>query len=119
MYNTNSSCCSVTKLCLTLCDTMNCSTPSSSVHGGFSDRNTGVAYHLLLQGVFLTQGSNPSLLHWQVDSLPLESPDSGVTTKIQFFLLILKRCHSTDSGCFIFDRFGNIFLPQILDSQSS
>ena len=25
----------------------------------------------LLQGIFLTQGSNPRLLHWQVDSLPL------------------------------------------------
>ena len=31
----------------------------------------------LLQGIFLTQGSNPQLLcllHWQVDSLPLEQP---------------------------------------------
>ena len=31
----------------------------------------------LLQGIFLTQGSNPSLLcllHWQVDSLPLAPP---------------------------------------------
>ena len=30
--------------------------------------------HFLLQGIFLTQGSNPNLLqflHWQVDSLPL------------------------------------------------
>ena len=26
---------------------------------------------LLLQGIFLTQGSNPRLLHWQADSLPL------------------------------------------------
>ena len=32
-------------------------------------------YHFLLQGSFLTQGSNPCLLHlldWQVDSLPLK-----------------------------------------------
>ena len=27
--------------------------------------------HFLLQGIFLTQGSNPRLLHWQADSLPL------------------------------------------------
>ena len=27
--------------------------------------------HALLQGIFPTQGSNPCLLHWQVDSLPL------------------------------------------------
>ena len=42
---------------------------------GFSSKNTGVGCHaLLLQGVFLTQGSNLSLLcllHWQTGSLPL------------------------------------------------
>ena len=27
--------------------------------------------HFLLQGIFLTQGSNSGLPHWQVDSLPL------------------------------------------------
>ena len=27
--------------------------------------------HFLLQGIFLTQGWNPHLLHWQADSLPL------------------------------------------------
>ena len=30
---------------------------------GFSRRNTGVGCHALLQGFFLTQGSNPGLLH--------------------------------------------------------
>ena len=37
-------------------------------------KNTGVDCHSLLQGIFLTQGSNPhllSLLHCQVDSSPL------------------------------------------------
>ena len=37
-------------------------------------KNTGVGGHSLLQGIFPTQGSNPSLLHlllWQADSLPL------------------------------------------------
>ena len=33
--------------------------------------NTGVGCHFLLQGIFPTQGLNPHLLHWQVDSLPL------------------------------------------------
>ena len=40
----------------------------------FPGKNTGVGYHFLLQGIFLTQGLNLhllSLLHWQVDSLPL------------------------------------------------
>ena len=40
-------------------------------------RNTGVGCHSLLQGIFLTQESNPHLLcllHWQVGSLPPELP---------------------------------------------
>ena len=37
-------------------------------------KNTGVGCHFLLQGIFMNQGSNWSLLpllHWQGDSLPL------------------------------------------------
>ena len=34
-------------------------------------KNTGVGCHFLLQGIFLTQGSNLCLLHQQADSLPL------------------------------------------------
>ena len=40
----------------------------------FLGKNTGVGSHLLLQGIYLTQESNPHLLrllHCQVDSLPL------------------------------------------------
>ena len=40
----------------------------------FPRKNTGVGYHSLLQGIFLTQESNPCLLfllHWQADSIPL------------------------------------------------
>ena len=40
----------------------------------FPGKNTEVGCHFLLQGIFLTQGSNLcllSLLHWQADSLPL------------------------------------------------
>ena len=36
-------------------------------------KNTGVGSHCFLQGIFLTQGSNPCLLHllhWQADFLP-------------------------------------------------
>ena len=50
---------------------MDCSPPSCSVHGISQAKNTGVGCHLLPQGIFLTQGSNPRLLHWQADSLPL------------------------------------------------
>ena len=34
----------------------------------FSKKDTGVGYHFLLQRIFPTQGSNPSILHWQEDS---------------------------------------------------
>ena len=38
----------------------------------FPGNNTGMHCHFLLQGVFLTQGSNPRLLHWQADSFTTE-----------------------------------------------
>ena len=43
----------------------------------FSGKNAGVGCHALLQGIFLSQGSKPGLLHflhWQVSSLPLAPP---------------------------------------------
>ena len=43
----------------------------------FPGKNTGVGCHFLLQGIFLTQGLNPHLLHWQSDSLPLNH--QGIT----------------------------------------
>ena len=42
----------------TLCDPVDCSLPSSSVHGLFQAKNTGVDCHFLLQGIVPTQGSN-------------------------------------------------------------
>ena len=62
------------QLCLTLCDPMDHSPPGSFVHEDSPGKNAGVGCHALLQGIFLTQGSNPCLLfllHWQVGSLPL------------------------------------------------
>ena len=55
--------CLVAQLCPTLCNPMDCSLPDSSVHGGSPGKNTGVGCHALCQGIFPTQGSNPSLLH--------------------------------------------------------
>ena len=34
-------------------------------------KNTGESCHFLFHETFLTQGSNPLLLHWQMNSLPL------------------------------------------------
>ena len=49
--------------CPTLCNSMDCSPPGSSVHGDLLGKNTGVSSHSLLQGIFPTQGSNPGLLN--------------------------------------------------------
>ena len=69
-----------------MCAVLRCSVVSNSLwpHGllptrllcpwNFPGKNTGMGCHFLLQGIFLTQGSNLCLLHflhWQADSLPL------------------------------------------------
>ena len=51
---------------LTLCDPTDCSPPGFSVHR-FPSWNTGMGCHFPLK----TQGLNPCLLHWQMDTLPL------------------------------------------------
>ena len=67
--------------CLTLYNPMECSPPGSCVHGDSPWKNTGVSSHDLLQGIFLTQGSNLCLLcllhcrwiihHWAMREAPL------------------------------------------------
>ena len=48
--------------CPTLCDPTDGSPPGFSVHG-VSQARKWVGSHFLLQGIFLTQGSNPGLPH--------------------------------------------------------
>ena len=59
-----------------LCDPMDHS-PWLLCPGDSPGKNSGVGCHALLQGISLTQGSNPHLfhlLHWQAGSLPLAQP---------------------------------------------
>ena len=49
--------------CPTLCNTVDCSLPGSSVHEDSPGKNTRVGCHALFQGIFPTQGSHPCLLH--------------------------------------------------------
>ena len=44
----------------------------------FPGKNGAVDCHFLFQGIFLTQGLNPHLLHWQRDALPLSQQGSPV-----------------------------------------
>ena len=66
--------CVVAQSYLNLCDPMDCSLPGSSVHGIFQARILKWVAIFLPQGIFLTKGSNLSLLcllhcKWILDSL--------------------------------------------------
>ena len=73
---------------LSLGNPMDCNTPGSSVHGDSSGQNTGVGCLGLLQGIFLTPGSNPGLRHCRQILYHLsyqESPSSIQYQKIFCF----------------------------------
>ena len=66
--------CLVAQSCLTLCDAMDCQHIRLLCPWDYPDKNAGASCHFFFQGIFPTQGRNPSLLQflrWQVDSLPL------------------------------------------------
>ena len=72
--------------------TIACQPPLSM---GFSGKNTGVGCHVLLQGIFLTQGLNPCLLHllpWQAGSLPLAPPWKSIYSYINQFSSVTQSC---------------------------
>ena len=53
----------VDQSCPTLCNPLACGPSGSFAHGILLGKNTGMGCHSLLQGIFLTQGSNPGLPH--------------------------------------------------------
>ena len=81
--------------CPTLCDPMDCSLPSRLLCPWDSpSKNTGVGCCAFLQGNLSDPGTEPqlfSLLHWQVDSLPLASP--GKPTSSLLLLLLSRFSH--------------------------
>ena len=70
-------CVSVTQLCPTLCDPMDC----SPVRPLYPWDSTGVGCHSLFQGIFLTRGSNPGLPHCRQTLLPSEPPGNPLKRK--------------------------------------
>ena len=81
--------------CLSLCNPTRLLCPWDS-----PGKNTGVGCHSLLQGIFLTQGFNPHLLHllpWQAGSLSLAPP--GKCLDIIHRPENIKR-HEKGSSCF-------------------
>ena len=81
----------VAQLCLTLCDPMDCSLPLLHLWD-FTGKSAEVGCHVLLQGIFPIQGSNPGLPALQADALSSESPG-----KITVRDAILRR-HDVDSS---------------------
>ena len=53
----------VAQSCLTFCNPMDCVAYQVLCPWNFPGKSTGVGCHYLLQGIFLTQGLNPGLLH--------------------------------------------------------
>ena len=72
--------------CLTLYNPMDCSPPGSCLWD-FPGKNTRMDCHFLLQGIFLTQGSNPCLLYWLACSLSLTQQVREHNPTILFFLI--------------------------------
>ena len=57
-------CVLVAQSCPTLCNPMDYSLPGSFLWTS-PDKNIGEGFHFLLQGIFLTQGLNPGILHYR------------------------------------------------------
>ena len=87
----------VTQLCPTLSSSMDCSPPGSSVWNS-QGKNTGVDCHFLLQGIFLTQGSNTHLLHCRLILYCLSHQGSPYT-------LALLKCLCHERGRVLHMRF--------------
>ena len=71
--------------CVRLCKSLDYSPAGSSVHGHSPGKNTGVGCHVLLQGIFPTQGSDLDLLHcrWSLYCLSHQgSPQKTLNTAI-------------------------------------
>jgi len=64
-------CVKLLQSCPTLCNPVDCSLAGSSVHGILQARILEWVAISSSRGIFPTQGSNPHLLHWQMDSLSL------------------------------------------------
>ena len=96
----------VAQSCLTLCDPIDCSLPGSSVHGILPGNSTEVGCHFLLQGIFLTQGSNPGLPHCRQtlyrlshQEVLIRSVSAAILWKRKYYpWLFLLRLHSAKRG---------------------
>ena len=81
--------CLVAQMFLTLCDSMDCSWPGSSLYGDSPGKNTGVGCHVLLQGAFLPNpGIKPRSSTLWADSLPPKLPGKPMNTGVGSLFLL-------------------------------
>ena len=90
-----------TQLCVTICDPMDRSPLGSLCPRDFPGKNTGVSSHFLLQEIFLTQGSNPGLLHCRHTVYHLSQEErcyickiGGYICKIKNLLIACEECET-------------------------
>ena len=90
----------VTQLCPTFCDPMG-RIPWVYIPWNSPAQNTGVGSLSLLQGIFLTQGSNPGLLHCRgfVLAEPQGKPKNTGMGSLSLFQWIFPTQESTGVSC--------------------
>ena len=75
--------------------------PGSSVHGILQARILEWVAISFSRGIFPTQGSDPCLLHWQVDYLVLSHQGSQILIAPQIFAVALSCSFNQSDGCCI------------------
>ena len=95
----------VTQSCPALCDSMDCSSLDSSVHGDSPGKNTGVGCHALFQGIFPIRGSNLRLGNCRQSLYRLNhqgSPPNTLSVQVSYQSCLTlcdpKDCSSPDSS---------------------
>ena len=89
----------VAQSCPTLCNPMD--SPCTNLHPwDFLGKSTGMGCHFLLQGIFLTQGSNPGLPHcrqmlYRLSHQGSSKPDSNLSASLHLYCYYpnLSCCH--------------------------
>ena len=91
--------CVASQSCPTLCESMDCRPPGCSVHVPSPGNNTGVGCHALLQGIFLTQGSNSGLPHCRQIPCLLSHQGNPIIFSVNKPLLLVRKTLLTMRLC--------------------
>ena len=108
-------CVFVVQSCLTFSDPMDLSRWGSSVHGYSPGKSTGVGCQFLLQGIFLTQESNPGLPHFRQTLYCLSHQGSPLS----MLLIIIKTSPGSLMNVFSTSKAWTFILTHILSGEVS